>query len=121
MLDKALCKVGNFSYRFRYLVLTVAVLLFVGVSVLQAFAGVSYSYSDYNKVTEVFPEDDTLVIVYDNKDEGKIKTLAEELKIEFADPGKRLLDKKGKILESYFTDGLHPNADGYKIIAEDFE
>lgn len=50
-----------------------------------------------------------------------IKTLAKELKIEFADPGKRLLDKKGKILESYFTDGLHPNADGYKIIAEDFE
>lgn len=79
MLDKALTKVGNFSYRFRYLVLTVAVLLFVGVSVLQAFAGVSYSYSDYNKVTEVFPEDDTLVIVYDNKDEDKIKALAEEL------------------------------------------
>lgn len=50
-----------------------------------------------------------------------IKTLAKELKIEFADPGKRLLDKKGKILESYFTDGLHPNAEGYKIIAEDFE
>ena len=79
MLDKALTKVGNFSYRFRYLVLTVAVLLFVGVSVLQAFAGVSYSYSDYNKVTEIFPEDDTLVIVYDNKDEGKIKALADEL------------------------------------------
>ena len=79
MLDKALCKVGNFSYRFRYLVLTVAVLLFVGVSILQAFAGVSYSYSDYNKVTEIFPEDDTLVIVYDNKDEGKIKALADEL------------------------------------------
>lgn len=79
MLDKALTKVGNFSYRFRYLVLTVAVLLFVGVSVLQAFAGVSYSYSDYNKVTEIFPEDDTLVIVYDNKDEGKIMALADEL------------------------------------------
>ena len=79
MLDKALTKVGNFSYRFRYLVLTVAVLLFVGVSILQAFAGVSYSYSDYNKVTEIFPEDDTLVIVYDNKDEGKIKALADEL------------------------------------------
>jgi len=79
MLDKALTKVGNFSYRFRYIVLTVAVLLFVGVSVLQAFAGVSYSYSDYNKVTEIFPEDDTLVIVYDNKDEGKIMALADEL------------------------------------------
>lgn len=79
MLDKALTKIGTFSYRFRYLVLTVALLLFVGVSILQAFAGVSYSYTDYNKVTEVFPEDDTLVIVYDNKDESKIKALAEEL------------------------------------------
>ena len=79
MLDKALTKIGTFSYRFRYLVLTVALLLFVGVSILQAFAGVSYSYTDYNKVTEVFPEDDTLVIVYDNKDESKINALAEEL------------------------------------------
>ena len=49
-----------------------------------------------------------------------IKSLAKGLKVEFADPGKRLLDKKGKILESYFTDGLHPNAEGYRIIADDF-
>ena len=49
-----------------------------------------------------------------------IKALTKELNIGFADPGKKLLDKKGKIVESYFTDGLHPNADGYKIIADDF-
>lgn len=50
-----------------------------------------------------------------------IKALTKELKIQFGDPGKRLLDKKGKIVESYFTDGLHPNAEGYRLIAEDFK
>ena len=55
MLDKLLTAIGKFSYRFRYYVLGFAALLFVAVCIGQAFAGVSYSYSDYNKVTEVFP------------------------------------------------------------------
>lgn len=79
MLDEVLTKIGRFGYRFRYLVLAVAVLLFIGVSVLQSFAGIAYSYSDYNKVTDVFPEDDTLVILYDNKDEGKISAVTDRL------------------------------------------
>ena len=48
------------------------------------------------------------------------KALAKKMNVGYADPGKRLLGKKGKIVESYFTDGLHPNAEGYRIIAEDF-
>ena len=50
-----------------------------------------------------------------------VKALAKEMKVDFADPGKKLLGKDGKIVESNFTDGLHPSADGYKLIAEDFE
>ena len=49
-----------------------------------------------------------------------VKALAKKMNVGYADPGKRLLGKKGKIVESYFTDGLHPNAEGYRIIAEDF-
>lgn len=37
--------------------------------------------------------------------------------IEFADPGTALLLPAGKINERLFNDGLHPNNDGYTIIA----
>lgn len=50
-----------------------------------------------------------------------VKALAKEMNIEFADPGKKLLGGDGKIVESNFTDGLHPSAQGYKLIAEYFE
>jgi lysophospholipase L1-like esterase len=50
-----------------------------------------------------------------------VKALAKEMNIEFADPGKKLLGRDGKIVESNFTDGLHPSAQGYKLIAEYFE
>lgn len=79
MLDRILDAIGRFSYRRRYLVAAAAVLLFAAVTVLQFFAGISYSYSDYNKVQEVFPEDDTLVIVYDNRDEDRVQAVIDYL------------------------------------------
>ena len=79
MLDKILGAIGRFSYRRRYIIAIFGALLFIAVSILQAFAGISYSYSDYNKVTEVFPEDDKLVIIYENKDEAKIKGITSGL------------------------------------------
>ena len=51
----------------------------------------------------------------------RLKKLAYEMKVEFGDPGKNLLLKKNLIDESLFTDGLHPNGDGYRRIAEEFK
>ena len=79
MLDRILGAIGRFSYRFRYVIMVFGVAVFVGVAIVQSFAGVSYFHADYNKVTDVFPEDDTLVIVYDNRDETKIKEYADTL------------------------------------------
>ena len=76
MLDRIVGAIGRFGYRRRYLVAVLALILLIGVTVLQSFAVISFSYSDYNKVTDVFPEDDTLVIIYDNVDEGKIAEIA---------------------------------------------
>ena len=47
----------------------------------------------------------------------ELKALAKEIKTDFADPGRTLLLKNGKIDESLFKDGLHPNKDGYSLIA----
>jgi lysophospholipase L1-like esterase len=51
----------------------------------------------------------------------KVEKLAAEMGVRFGNPGKNLLLKGGKkIDESLFTDGLHPNEDGCKRIADDF-
>lgn len=48
----------------------------------------------------------------------QIKELAIRRKVTFADPGTRML-KNGKIDESLFRDGLHPNEKGYARIVKD--
>lgn len=49
-----------------------------------------------------------------------IKDLARSHGVEYMDPGKELLGKKGRIDEGLFTDGLHPNEEGYKLVAPYF-
>ncbi|MEP7110929.1 MAG: SGNH/GDSL hydrolase family protein [Ferruginibacter sp.] len=46
-----------------------------------------------------------------------IAKLSAGLHIVYADAGKFLLKKEGKINESFFSDGLHPNAEGYQKLA----
>jgi lysophospholipase L1-like esterase len=48
----------------------------------------------------------------------KISGLASSMHIMNADAGRQLLDKNGKIDESLFADGLHPNAQGYAKMVE---
>ena len=49
-----------------------------------------------------------------------IRSMTKEQKVGFADPGKTLFGKGGRIDEALFTDGLHPNAEGYRKIASYF-
>lgn len=46
-----------------------------------------------------------------NKSIAKLSAL---LKVKYINPGTQLLDSKGKIDESLFEDGLHPNSAGYE-------
>ena len=79
MLDKILNAIGKFAYRCRYFVLAFAVLLFAGAAFVQSYLKVSYSYVDYSEILEIFPPEDTMVLVYDNFDEDKIPELVEKL------------------------------------------
>ncbi|WP_185155555.1 SGNH/GDSL hydrolase family protein [Rudanella paleaurantiibacter] len=47
-----------------------------------------------------------------------IARIAGELNATFAQPGTVFLGPDGKIDESLFTDGLHPNAQGYRLLAD---
>ncbi|MEQ6118994.1 SGNH/GDSL hydrolase family protein [Reichenbachiella sp. MALMAid0571] len=46
-----------------------------------------------------------------------IEQIADLNNVDYTDPGKSLLKDDGKIDESLFTDGLHPNEKGYDLLA----
>ena len=52
---------------------------------------------------------------------AKLKELTESMQVSYADPGLVLAGKEGKIDESLFSDGLHPNAKGYLILGKAYE
>ncbi len=75
MLNKVMKKIGFFVYKQRYIISSLVLVLLIATGILQTQVGIAYSYSNPNKVMDIFPEDDVLVIVYDNNDEGKIYDL----------------------------------------------
>ncbi|MCF0042838.1 SGNH/GDSL hydrolase family protein [Dyadobacter fanqingshengii] len=48
----------------------------------------------------------------------KLAQLTGEMNVNYLDPGKVFLQKDGKIDETLFSDGLHPNAKGYKLLGD---
>jgi lysophospholipase L1-like esterase len=48
----------------------------------------------------------------------EIRKLSVTMHILYADAGKFLLKKDGKINESFFSDGLHPNGAGYRKVGQ---
>ncbi len=59
---------------------------------------------------------------YEARIEGlnrRIRQIAVDSGCRFTDPGRKLLTPSGKVDESCFSDGLHPNGKGYKQIAAD--
>ncbi len=51
----------------------------------------------------------------------ELAKLAGEFNTIYFDPGKTLLGQDGKITESYFSDGLHPNESGYERLASEYQ
>ena len=49
-----------------------------------------------------------------------IEAMAKQEGYDYANPGVKMLLENGKIDESLFTDGLHPNNEGYERIVDDF-
>ena len=79
MFNKIVGSIGAFSYRNRKMISIIALLLFIAVFIVSSQLVIEYSYAEESVVNDIFPQDDTLVIVYDNNDEAKIEEIIQYL------------------------------------------
>ncbi len=70
---------GIFSFKYRGVIAVCFVFLFVGGYFLQRRTATVYTLTDVDTVADVFPADNQLVLLYENKDETVIAALADEL------------------------------------------
>ena len=79
MFNKIVGSIGAFSYRNRKMISILALVLFIAVFAVSSLLVIEYSYAEDSIVNDIFPQDDTLVVVYDNKDEVKIAEIIKYL------------------------------------------
>ncbi len=70
---------GGFSYRFRWLIVAIFLLLFAGGYLLQGQTATVYTLSKVDPVAEIFPKENRLVLLYENRDEKAAGKIAETL------------------------------------------
>lgn len=77
-----LTKLGNFSYRFRYVALFILVFLFVVSYLLKGNLKILYTASEMDAIADVFKENNQMAIIYENKDEEKVSKYCQEMENE---------------------------------------
>ena len=70
---------AGFSMRHRVPLAVLFVLLFAGAFVLHYRTPISFSMDNTNRVSEVFPQKNTTVVLYDNRDEDFIVALSDSI------------------------------------------
>ena len=100
----ALCN----RYRIAFAVLFVV--LFAGAFYLKDRTTISYAMISNDAVAEVFPKDETVVIVYDNRDDAKMTEIASEMA--------QWTEVKSAVNFSNTLDKQHTAADMVKAIGE---
>ena len=76
MFDKIVSSIGRFSFKNRKLI---AVLGFIAVIILESQTIIEYSYAEDSIVTDIFPQDDIIVLAYENKDEKMMSSIIDML------------------------------------------
>ena len=63
---------GGFSYRYRGVIAALFIVLFLITGYLQSDTKTVYTLAAKDPIADVFPKDNTIVLLYDNADESKI-------------------------------------------------
>ena len=74
--------ISRFSFRGKYGITGFFAVLFVVLYLLKGNTLITYSMTEQTDVDKVFPKTNTLVVVYENKDEDATAALASELENE---------------------------------------
>ena len=70
---------AKFSYHSRIIMGVVFVLFFGAVCVLQNKTEIAYTLQREDKIAEIFPQENTLVVLYESRDEDKLQEIADDL------------------------------------------
>lgn len=70
---------GRFGHGARKIVPILFALMLIGTGILQSFTPIDFSEGNEDIMADVFPRDNTTVLVYDNRDEGSIDLLLSSL------------------------------------------
>lgn len=73
---------AKLSFKGRYVISGLFVLIFVGVFIAKGGSGISYSMPAKDDVSKVFAKTNTIVLMYDNDDENKINEVIDKVQAE---------------------------------------
>lgn len=107
----------RFSYKQRYLLAVGFVVMFVTFFLLQGNTPIAYTLAKVDRIANIFPPENTLVIVYENKDEEAVAGLAESL--EQVDGVTRVMGYPNLFGKAYSADELGEALDGFSSMGFD--
>ena len=70
---------GLFSNKFKYPITILFIILFVGSFFLKGNLGILYTSGEIDKINEIFPSDNQMALIYNNKDEENIEKYLKEI------------------------------------------
>jgi len=78
-LRLSMMRLARFSHKQRYILSVVFVVMFIAFYFLQGNTSIAYTLTKLDVIKDIFPPENALVIVYDNRDEEKISALEEQV------------------------------------------
>lgn len=92
-IDVPLKWLAKFSYKARYVLLPVFLVIAVGSFYFQQKTHISYIFTSADKISDIFPPNNTMVFVYENQDEENVEKLTDKI----------LNDKNVKNINGYYA------------------
>ena len=113
----SLKRLPRFCYKQRYLLAVGFVAMFVTFFLLQGNTPIAYTLAKVDRIANIFPPENTLVIVYENRDEEAMAGLAESL--EQVDDVTRVMGYPNLFGKAYSADELGEALDGFSSMGFD--
>ncbi len=119
-IDLPFAKLSGGVFKIRKAFIPLFLILFVVAYILQNQAGIAYTLDSEDEIAEIFPESNSIVMLYNNEDEDKIQALADTFEaydeVDSISSFPTILGKQYTVDE--MTDYISDMADDITITAE---